>query len=41
MKFGTVALWRDSYDDFVEEVRTAERLGMDLVGCGDTQASRI
>ena len=39
MKFGTVALWRDSYEDFVEEIRTAERLGMDLVGAGDTQAS--
>lgn len=39
MKFGTVALWRDSYDDFVEEIRTAEQLGMDLVGAGDTQAS--
>lgn len=39
MKFGTVALWRDSYEDFVEEIRTAERLGLDLVGAGDTQAS--
>jgi alkanesulfonate monooxygenase SsuD/methylene tetrahydromethanopterin reductase-like flavin-dependent oxidoreductase (luciferase family) len=38
VKFGTVALWRDSYEDFVEEIRTAERLGMDLVGTGDTQA---
>lgn len=39
MKFGTVTLWRDSYEDYVEEIRTAERLGMDLVGAGDTQAS--
>jgi 5,10-methylenetetrahydromethanopterin reductase len=39
MKFGTVALWRDSQQDFIEEIRTAERLGMDLVGVGDTQAS--
>jgi alkanesulfonate monooxygenase SsuD/methylene tetrahydromethanopterin reductase-like flavin-dependent oxidoreductase (luciferase family) len=39
VKFGTVALWRESHEDFVEEIRTAERLGMDLVGVGDTQAS--
>jgi 5,10-methylenetetrahydromethanopterin reductase len=39
VKFGTVALWRDSYEDFTEEVRAAERLGFDLVGAGDTQAS--
>jgi len=39
VKFGTVILWRDSYEDYVEEIRTAERLGMDLVGAGDTQAS--
>jgi 5,10-methylenetetrahydromethanopterin reductase len=39
VKFGTVILWRDSYQDYVEELRAAERLGMDLVGAGDTQAS--
>jgi alkanesulfonate monooxygenase SsuD/methylene tetrahydromethanopterin reductase-like flavin-dependent oxidoreductase (luciferase family) len=39
VKFGTVVLWRSSYQDFVEEVCAAERLGMDLVGAGDTQAS--
>lgn len=38
MKFGMTCLWRESEADFVEEVRTAEALGFDLVGCGDTQA---
>jgi 5,10-methylenetetrahydromethanopterin reductase len=36
MKFGTVSLWRDSTAAFVDEVRTAESWGFDLVGVGDT-----
>lgn len=38
MKFGIVALWRDSVEDFVQEVQAAERHGMDLLGVGDSQA---
>lgn len=38
MKFGTIVLWRDSGpDEFIDEVRQAERSGFDVVGVGDTQ----
>ena len=38
MKFGTIVLWRDSGpDEFISEVRQAERSGFDVVGVGDTQ----
>ena len=38
MKFGTVSLWRDSLDDYVQQIELADSLGADIVGVGDSQA---
>lgn len=38
MKFGTVSLWKESAQDFIDEVRLAQSCGSDLVAVGDSQS---